>query len=153
MPRDFSTAAGNGTGENELGKRARSCRGEGCRLGRWRCLNVPLLHPLEEDQEAPELVAGIYLARGVTLREVVNDAGAENISVIAEALAEGFFEHGAEGAAEPIVGGNVETDFAVFEDSGREFVLHQFAEHGFLFCALNLEAYRERGCKFHQARM
>src|SRR5260370_23758015 len=71
--------------------------------------------------------------------ESVDDFGAEQFAALGGAVAERIRQQSTERPAEPVVRGNIETDFLALQDGRRELVFHQFLEKHFLLRTADLQ--------------
>jgi hypothetical protein len=125
--------------------------GDGGDAGGVGGLDVPAAHPEEEDHEAPEVIADVDAAVAVELEEAAEEGEIEEGGVFALGGVESIGKEGEERAAEPFVSGNVEADFAAFEDGFGEFGAHEFLEDEFLAAVVDFEAGGEVGGELDDA--
>src|SRR5258705_6125779 len=75
----------------------------------------------------------------MALEKSVDDFGLEQFAALGGAVAERIRQQSTERPAEPVVRGNIETDFLALQDGRRELVFHQFLEKHFLLRTADLQ--------------
>src|SRR5258708_17455524 len=75
----------------------------------------------------------------MALEKSVDDFGVEQFVALGGAVAERIRQQSTERPAEPVVRGNIETNFLALQDGRRELVFHQFLEKHFLLRTANLQ--------------
>src|SRR5258705_8157119 len=87
----------------------------------------------------------------MALEKSVDDFGLEQFAALGGAVAERIRQQSTERPAEPVVRGNIETDFLALQDGRRELVFHQFLEKHFLLRTANLQRGGGVWGKLHKA--
>src|SRR5882757_4665529 len=87
----------------------------------------------------------------MALEKSVDDFGLEQFAALGGAVAERIRQQSTERPAEPVVRGNIETDFLALQDGRRELVFHQFLEKHFLLRTADLQRGGEFGGKLDKA--
>src|SRR5258708_33419080 len=75
----------------------------------------------------------------MALEKSVDDFGVEQFVALGGAVAERIRQQSTERPAEPVVRGNIETNFLALQDGRRELVFHQFLEKHFLLRTADLQ--------------
>src|SRR6267378_1523154 len=87
----------------------------------------------------------------MALEKSVDDFGVEQFAALGGAVAERIRQQSTERPADPVVRGNIETDFLALQDGRRELVFHQFLEKHFLLRTADLQRGGEFGGKLDKA--
>src|SRR5271165_753479 len=123
------------------------------RRGRRACssLDSPAFQPQKQNQQAPQVVSQIRLPVQVALQDLLDGRGVEQPAMRFGAFAQRFHQQLPQRAAQPFVGGNIESRLLAFQNGRRQLVPPQFPQHQLLPRSGNLQLRGQRGGEFHDA--